>query len=129
MFPWIAAILLAALAPALIVTGLSASLGILPIAFGIALGHAIVLGLPAALFYRAKQWRRLSAAVLGAALIGVVPVGLFAWPLSPGSKTSASADGVATIIDGILTLAGWLGYLKVLGMCGASGRRAGLSFG
>src|SRR5450631_3177421 len=109
MLFWIAAFLFGALAPALILAGVSASVMILPLAFGIALGHAIILGLPVALFYRAKQWRGVGATVLGAGLIGAIPVGIFTWPLTPGSKTSASADGVATIIDGIPTLAGWLG--------------------
>lgn len=95
-------------------------------AFGIALGHAIILGVPVALFYRAKQWKRLSATVLGAAIIGAIPVGILAWPLHPGSKSSASAGGVATIINGIPTMAGWLDYLKLLGMFGGFGALSGL---
>jgi hypothetical protein len=129
MLPWIAAILLGALAPALIVAGVSASIAILPIVFGITLGHSVILGLPVALFYRAKQWKRVSAAMIGAALIGAIPVGIFAWPLSyPSLKTTASVGGVATIIDGVPTVAGWFGYLKLLGLFGGLGAAGGLVF-
>jgi hypothetical protein len=136
MFPWIAAILLGALAPALLGAlvpalmgaGLSASIMILPMAFGITLGHAILLGLPVALFYRAKQWKRVSAAIIGAALIGAIPVGILAWPLNPSSKTMATDDDVATIIDGVPTLAGWLNYLNELGTFGGLGAVGGLVF-
>lgn len=127
MLPWITALLLSALAPALIMAGFSASLRILPIAFGISLGHAIVLGVPVALWFRAKQWKRPSAALLGAALIGAIPVGLFAWPINPSTK-SASVGGVTTIIDGVPTLAGWLNYLQLLGMFGILGAAGGLAF-
>ena len=127
MFPWIAAFLLSALAPALIVAGGSASLKILPLAFGIALGHAIVPGVPVALWFRARQWKRLSAVLLGAALIGAIPVGLFAWPINPATK-SASVGGVTTIIDGVPTLAGWLNYLKLMGIFGGFGVVGGLVF-
>src|SRR5262249_55384925 len=63
------------------------------------------------------------------ALIGAIPVGLFAWPKNyPSLKTTASVDGVPTIIDGVPTLAGWLGYLQTLGMFAAFGAVGGLVF-
>jgi hypothetical protein len=61
MFPWIVAVLLGALTPALIVAGLSVSIMILPLAYAVTLAHSIILGLPVALLYRAKQWNRGSA--------------------------------------------------------------------
>ena len=42
MFAWIAAILLGALAPALIVAGLSANLMVLPLVFAVTLAHSII---------------------------------------------------------------------------------------
>jgi len=101
MYPWVAAILFGALAPALIVAGLSANPMILPLAFAVTLGHSVVLGLPAALLYRAKRWTRLSATIPGAFLIGAIPAGLITWPMNPLMRTTASVDGVATIIDGV----------------------------
>lgn len=128
MLTWIAAVLLGALAPALTVAVLSLSTVVLPIAFAITLGHSIILGLPLAFLYRARRWTRLSTVIAGAFLIGATPVGLVAWPISLSSRTTASVDGVATIIDGVPTLAGWLGYLKLLGMFGGLGAVGGLVF-
>ncbi len=127
MFPWITAFLLSALAPALIAAGLFASLKILPLAFGIALGHAIVPGVPVALWFRAKQWKRPGSALLGGVFIGAIPVGLFAWPINTVT-TSASVGGVTTIIGGVPTLAGWLNYLQLMGMFGGFGAAGGLVF-
>jgi hypothetical protein len=64
MLPWIAAVLFGALAPALIVSGVSADIRILPLAFAVTLGHSVILGLPVALFFRTKRWTRLSAALV-----------------------------------------------------------------
>jgi hypothetical protein len=128
MLPWIAAILLGALVPAVIVAGLSANLMILQLAFAVTLGHSMILGLPVALLYRAKRWTRLSVAVVGAFLIGALPAGFVTWPLSLSLRTTASVDGVATIIDGVPTLAGWLGYLQSLATFGALGAVGGVVF-
>jgi hypothetical protein len=108
------------------VAGFSAGIMILPVAFAITLGHSIILGLPVALLYRAKRWKRLSTAVIGAALIGAVPGGVLTWPLRPSSRTTASVGGVPTIIDGVPTFAGWLGYLELLAMLGGLGAVGGL---
>ena len=128
MLPWIAAVLLGALIPALIVAALSASLMLLPLAFAVTLGHSMILGLPVALLYRSKRWTRLSVAIVGAFLIGAVPAGFIAWPMNLALKTTASVDGVATIIDGVPTLAGWLGYLELMAACGGLGAVGGLVF-
>jgi hypothetical protein len=128
MFAWVAATLLGALAPALIVSGFAQSLAILPLAFEVTLGHAIIIGLPVALFYRAKRWTRLTATMAGAFVIGAVPGGVLTWPVSPSFRTTASVDGVATIINGVPTLAGWLNYLEGLAALGGLGALGGLVF-
>jgi hypothetical protein len=128
MFAWIAAILLGALAPALIVAGLSANLMVLPLVFAVTLAHSIILGLPVALFYRARRWTRLSTVVIGAFLIGAIPIGMLGWPMHPSVRGTASVDGVTTIINGIPTFAGWLGYLESLVIFGAYGVTGGLVF-
>jgi hypothetical protein len=79
-------------------------------------------------FYSAKQWTRLGAVIVGAFLIAALPGGLLAWPMNPSLKTTASVDGVATIVDGVPTLAGWLSYLKLLGIAGSLGAVGGLVF-
>jgi hypothetical protein len=128
MLPWIAAVLLGALAPALIVSGVSADIRILPLAFAVTLGHAVVIGLPVVLYCRAKRWTRLNAVLIGAFLIGALPGGLLTWPMNLSFRTTGSVDGVATIINGVPTLAGWLGYLKLVGMLGGLGAVGGLAF-
>jgi len=82
IFPWVAAVLFGALVPALIVAGFSAEIMVLPWAFAITLGHSLILGLPIALVYRAIRWTHLTAAIAGGFLIGAVPGGLLAWPVS-----------------------------------------------
>jgi hypothetical protein len=76
MLPWIAAVLLGALAPALIVSAVSADIRILPLAFAVTLGHSVILGLPIALSFRGKGWTRLSTALASAFLIGAIPLGI-----------------------------------------------------
>ena len=125
LFPWIAAVLLGALVPALIVTGLSADIRILPLVFAVTLAHAVILGLPVALFYRAKRWTRLSAVLVGAFLIGAIPFGILSWPTGSGS---AWVDGIPTIVNGIPTLAGWLGYLRSQAILGGFGATGGFVF-
>jgi hypothetical protein len=79
-------------------------------------------------FYRAKQWTRLGAVIVGAFLIGALPGGLLTWPMNPSLKTTEAVDGVATIVDGVPTLAGWLSYLKLLGIAGSLGAIGGFVF-
>ena len=53
---------------------------------------------------------------------------IFTWPLRyPEMKTSASVNGVKTMIDGVPTLDGWLQFLQgvsFLGVCGTAGALA-----
>jgi hypothetical protein len=107
MLPWIAAVLLGALAPALIVSGVSADIRILPLAFAVTLGHSVILGLPIALFFRATRWAGLSAVLIGAFLIGAIPLGILALPFGG----SASVNGIPTIVNGVPTLA-WRSYIS-----------------
>ena len=55
---WIAALLLGALVPAVAFCAALRDLTFLHVAFAITLAHALVLGLPAALLFRAMRWRR-----------------------------------------------------------------------
>jgi hypothetical protein len=128
MLPWIAAVLLGALAPALIVASLSFGIAVLPFAFAVTLGHSVFLALPLALIYRAKRWTRLGAVVVGGFLIGATPMAVVTWPLSLSARTTASIDGVPTIVNGVPTAAGWLSYLEPLALFGALGAVGGFVF-
>ena len=103
------------------------------VALFIALGHVVVLGLPAFLllshFGRANVW----TSALSGFVIACIPVGAFSWPLRyPEMKTTASAwngtEIVQTMVDGVPTLAGWLQYLQLVGFFGAFGLVSGLTF-
>jgi hypothetical protein len=123
-----AALLLAALAPAAVEAALDQSVGLLPLAFGIALAHAVLLGLPLFLLLRWK--RRVNAAwsIAGGFLVGMVPGAILTWPWRPGSGSSSSSNGVPTVVDGVPTLAGWIGYGETLTILGAFGALGGLVF-
>ena len=125
-FPWVGAILFGALAPALLVGSLW--LQVLPLAFMITLGHAVILGLPVALIYTAMRWTRLSTAIAGGFLIGAIPGGLSFWPVSLSLRTTESIQGVPTIVNGIPTLAGWIRYLELLGILGGLGAIGSIAF-
>lgn len=82
-FAWIGATLLGALVPAAIFSmtfGGPAFLALLLFAFAVALAHALVLGLPIALLYRAKRWQQPGFAVATGFLIGAIPIGVLSWP-------------------------------------------------
>jgi hypothetical protein len=123
-----AALLLAALAPAAVVAALGQSVALLPLAFGIALAHAVLLGLPLFLLLRWK--RRVNAAwsIAGGFVVGMIPGAILTWPWRPGSGSSSSADGVPTVVDGVPTLAGWIAYGETLTILGAFGALGGLVF-
>jgi hypothetical protein len=126
MVLWIAALLLGALVPALIVAVFTDLTFFLPV-FAVTLGHAIILGLPVALVYRRLRWTRLYAAIAGGFFIGSTPAGVMFWPYD-SSGQGASVDGVPTIINGMPTPAGWLQYLELLGTLGAFGAEGGFVF-
>jgi hypothetical protein len=124
----IAALLFAALVPSFVVAALAQSIGVLPLAFGAALGHAVVLGLPLFFVLRSKHWVNSVSSIMGGFLVGAIPGGIFTWPLRPGTGTNSSTNGVPTVIDGIPTAAGWLGYIEFLAFLGALGALGGLFF-
>ena len=104
---WIGALLLGALVPASLAAALAHTVTVLPVAFVITLGHATILGLPALLIYRAARWTRLSAAIAGGLIIGMIPGGLLFWPVRLSLRSTASVDGIPTLINGTPTAAGW----------------------
>jgi len=118
---WIGALLLGALVPASLAAALAHTVTVLPVAFVITLGHATILGLPALLIYRAARWTRLSAAIAGGLIIGMIPGGLLFWPVRLSLRSTASVDGIPTLINGTPTAAGWFQYVELLGTLGGYG--------
>lgn len=94
-------------------------------AFYIALAHACLIGLPLYLILRATRPLGWQTAVIGGFVIGALPVGL----LTLGSVDQASIGGVATVIDGTRTAAGWMQYLTFVAGAGMLGVFGALAFG
>jgi hypothetical protein len=130
----VAAFGLAALTPALVLGGVAFTVVVdraVPLALlalFISVGHAVVLGLPLFLIFRSMGWISAISCIAGGAIVGVLPVGLLAWPFRPGNGTYSSFNGVVTVVNGIPTVAGWLSYLQFLAFLGAFGALAGLVF-
>ncbi len=83
------------------------------IVLAITAGFVVMLGLPASFLLKHIKSVNWFSTVVSGFLIAATPVAIFLWPYgSPGS--SASSNGVATLIDGVPTLAGWLEYLEAI---------------
>jgi hypothetical protein len=122
-----AAILFAALPTATLAVGIGSPVNLVPLALGVAVAHAALIGLPLFLFLRRKGWANALSSACAGFVIGAVPQGAIAWPRpSPGSH--ASVNGIPTIVDGAMTLAGWLNYGKLLMLLGLIGALSGLVF-
>ena len=101
-------------------------------ALAVSAAHVLALGLPAFLLVvRAKVLAWWSAVGLGFVL-GALPLALLSWPLrySEGASARHWAKGqmIETIVNGVVTRAGWWSYVSgVVGM-GFLGAIGGLSF-
>jgi hypothetical protein len=137
------ALLIAAAVVALLVTGLIAQtikepwntavvsefLGTARLTFLVALGHAIVLGLPLFLFLRAKSLVGIMSCALGGFVVGAIGPALFGLMAMFGNASyNASSGGRATIVNGVPTLAGWIDYAQAVGYAGLIGLAGGLTF-
>jgi hypothetical protein len=95
----------------------------------IAAAHVILLGIPAYLLLRWRDAVRWWSTILSGFVLGATPIAILAWPLryaQPGS--SASFDGISTMVDGVPTMAGWTQYLSGLAFFGALGAGGACAF-
>jgi hypothetical protein len=127
------AFLFAGLAPALVMAALWHTAEIAPLVFaftfGIALAHAVLFGLPLFLVFRLKGWINILTCVVFGFAVGAVPDGVLTWPMQHAILyASRSVDGVPTIIDGVITAAGWVSYVKPVIYCGLFGALGGGAF-
>jgi hypothetical protein len=117
--------------PALLVGLLSASPAIVTIAFLIALGHALVLGIPFIAVLWWNGWVNVLSATLSGFVIGALGIAVSSWPLRyPELKTNAwtGAERVQTMADGVPTLAGWVEYLQGVAFFGILGVLGGFAW-
>ena len=127
------AFLFAGLAPALVMAALWHTTKVAPmifaITFAVALGHAVLLGLPLFLVFRSKGWINVMSCVVFGFAVGAAPAGVLTWPMQHAILyASRSVDGVPTIIDGVITAAGWVSYVKPLIYFGSLGALGGFAF-
>ena len=127
------AFLFAGLVPALVMATLWHTAEIAPLAFvftfAFALAHAVLFGLPIFLAFRSKGWINIMTCVVFGFAVGAAPAGVLTWPMHhPEPHTSASVDGVPTIINEVITAAGWVSYVKPLIYFGSLGALGGFAF-
>lgn len=121
------ATLVASFTPAFAFGVLSSSATVVPIAFVIALAHAALLGVPlATLLWRKNRLTACSAMVSGFA-VGSAIVFVLTWP-ALFSGVSGSVNGIATVVNGVPTTAGWVNYAKGVAFFGQFGAVGGLAF-
>lgn len=127
------ALLLAAIAPALVMAALWHTTDVAPcifiFTFAFALGHAVLLGLPLFLVFRSMSWINVTACVVLGFAVGAAPVGVLTWPMQyPELHTSASVVDVPMIINNAIGTIGWTDYIKPLIYFGSFGALGGFAF-
>jgi hypothetical protein len=95
----------------------------------IAGAHVVVLGLPTYLVLRRLRALRWWSLIGSGFVLGAIPFALYVWPLRYAYlHSSSTSDGVITMVDGHVTLAGWLQYASGVSFMGACGAVAALAF-
>ena len=127
------ALLFAGLAPALVMAARWHTAEIGPFTFtftfAIALGHAILLGLPLFLVFRSVSWINVTTCIALGFVVGAAPVGVLTWPMQyPELHSGESVVGVPTIIGNAIWTIGWTGYIKPLIYFGSFGALGGFAF-
>jgi hypothetical protein len=103
--------------------------GFIVICLAISAAHVVVLGIPAYLVLRWRGALRWWSTLLSGFVLGAVPAGVLSWPLRYSDlKSSATVNGVQTMVDGIPTMAGWLQYVGGVSFFGAFGALAAAAF-
>lgn len=87
--------------------------------------YVVALGIPTYLLLRKLNAIRWWSTIGAGFVLGAVPVAILTWPLRYAElRTSATINGVQTMIDGTPTMAGWIQYISgalFVGACGAVG--------
>jgi hypothetical protein len=123
------AMLLASTIPALLVALISREWAVFIPISAVALAHAIVLGVPAYTLLRWRRWANVFTSTASGALVGAIPVGVLLWPGGDRwAGSSASVGGVPTMVDGVVTRAGWENYFQGIGVFALFGAASGFIF-
>ena len=88
-----------------------------------------LLGLPAYVVLRWLKLVRCWSTLTAGFILAAVPMAIFTWPLRyPELKTSASVNGVQTMINGVPTMADWFQFVQGVSFFGACGLVGALAF-
>jgi len=88
----------------------------------VAAAHAVIIGLPISIIIKSYMTFTYKVAALCGFLVGFIPIAIFTWPLRyEDSNSSATYNGVQTLVNGVTTMAGWLSYLQGAVMFGFLG--------
>jgi len=91
--------------------------------------HVVLLGLPAYAFLRWRNAVRWWSTIPSGFVLAAIPIAFWSWPLRyPELRTTASFNGVQTMIDGVPTAAGWWQYMESVAFFGLCGALSGLAF-
>ena len=99
----------------------------------IALGHLLLLGVPAFLLLNKRNKISAWSSSTAGFICGASPTAILLWPLwNPEMMTTTShrlgEENIVTMIEGIPTLAGWVEYVLTFSFMGAFGVVAGFCF-
>ena len=115
--------------PALIVGIDSLSLTAGGIAAAVALGHSLLLGLPAYSLLRSMGWANGSTATLMGFVVGALPVAIMFHPMwYTDAGTSTWSGNVPTMVQGKMTAQGWREYIEFVMIFAGFGALCGLIF-
>ena len=130
--------LLAVVTPALVASACTAAFGgaeivplVLMFSLVVSLGHVLFLGVPSVFILRHFGVLRASNLLLCGLVLGMVPFGVFTWPITSSPHSSyeyISGEMVAALINGVPTTAGWAQYAKGVAFFGLLGAIGGGSF-
>lgn len=103
--------------------------GFLLICLAVSAAYVLALGIPT---YALLKWLsvvRWWSTVGSGFILGAAPMAIFTWPLRyPELRSSASVNGVQTMVEGTPTMAGWVQYFSGVAFIGACGAVSALAF-
>lgn len=108
-------------------------IGVVVIIFIVSSLHVVILGIPAFIigwyFKSIRSW----TSIVASFIIGALPTAIFLWPLKyPQLQTTSSRwDGekmVQTMIKGVPTVTGWIGWVSAFTVMGLFGVIGGITF-
>ena len=90
--------------------------------------HAVIFGVPAAVFFRRRGWTSPWAALAGGFVIGVVPLEVYLWLTEASSNVNTWSSSGATMVNGVRTWSGWMEHIEFMSVIGGFGAGGAFAF-